>query len=168
MKLEWLGRYREMVQYLICYANRYSAIKTKEVLGDEIPYSFEQIQVIEYLLENEELQLNMRGVADRLGVKPSAFTKLVNRLEKKGLLEKYHTADNHKNIVVLVSDNGKRLYSDYCNKVAESVFHGMFLAGEDISDEELDKFTMMMKALVEHKSCCATREEGLVPVKKQE
>ena len=55
MKLEWLGRYREMVQYLMRFSNRYSAIKTKEAMGDDIPYSFEQIQVIEYLLENETM-----------------------------------------------------------------------------------------------------------------
>ena len=85
MKLEWMGRYREMVQYLIRFSNRYSAIKTKEAMGDDIPYSFEQIQVIEYLLENEELQLNMRGVADRLGVRPSAFTKSLFFAVSKGI-----------------------------------------------------------------------------------
>lgn len=107
MKLEWLDRYRDLVEGIILFANQYSSIKTKEVLGTDVLYSFEQIQIIEYLLENEELKLNMRGVAERLGLKASAFTKLVNRLEDKGLLEKYRTPDNQKNIVVLVSDKGK-------------------------------------------------------------
>ena len=168
MKLEWMGRYREMVQYLIRFSNRYSAIKTKEAMGDDIPYSFEQIQVIEYLLENEELQLNMRGVADRLGVRPSAFTKLVNRLEDRGLLEKYHTTDNQKNIVVTVSEKGKALYSEYCDHVAKFIFHGMFQVGESISDEELEKMTMMMKSLGLYQMEQKEKGKGLIPVRKSE
>ena len=166
MKLEWLDRYRDLVEGIILFANRYSSIKTKEVLGTDILYSFEQIQIIEYLLENEELKLNMRGVADRLGLKASAFTKLVNRLEEKGLLEKYRTPDNQKNIVVLVSEKGKKLYSEYCNQIASKLFEGMFQAGERISDEELLHFTKMIQALSHYELKRNPEGNELIPIVK--
>lgn len=166
MRIEWLDRYRDLVESIILFANRYSSIKTKEVLGTDVFYSFEQIQVIEYLLENEELQLNMRGVAERLGLKPSAFTKLVNRLEAKGLLEKYKTSDNQKNIVVLVSDQGKKLYDEYRDNIAKRLFEGMFQAGETISDEELQQFTRMIQGLSHYEIKRVPDGNQLIPIKK--
>lgn len=166
MKLEWLDRYRDLVEGIILFANRYSSIKTKEVLGTDILYSFEQIQIIEYLLENEELKLNMRGVADRLGLKASAFTKLVNRLEDKGLLEKYRTPDNQKNIVVLVSDQGKQLYAEYCENIAKKLFEGMFLAGKEVNDEELLRLTKMIQSLTHYEIKRLPEGNELIPIAK--
>ena len=87
MKLQWMGEYRPFVEKLIKYANVYASIYNKEdYYGTSIPISFSQIQVLEYLLENEELNLNMSEIAGRLGISPSAFTKLVNKLTQKDLL----------------------------------------------------------------------------------
>ena len=166
MKLEWLDRYRDLVEGIILFANQYSSIKTKEVLGTDVLYSFEQIQIIEYLVENEELKLNMRGVAERLGLKASAFTKLVNRLEDKGLLEKYRTPDNQKNIVVLVSDKGKKLYTEYCDNIAKKLFEGMFQVGSEVSDEELRKFTRMIQALTQYEIKRIPEGNELIPIVK--
>lgn len=51
------------------------AVYKKEALyGTDIPISFEQVQVLEYLLENEQLNQNMSMIASRLGITPSNFT----------------------------------------------------------------------------------------------
>lgn len=61
MKLEWMGEYRDIVEQLIKYCNVYAAVyKKEEFMGTDIPISYAQIQIIEYLLENEELHLNMK------------------------------------------------------------------------------------------------------------
>ena len=50
MKLEWMGEYREFVEQLIKYCNYYAASYKKErCYGTEIPISFAQIQIVEYL-----------------------------------------------------------------------------------------------------------------------
>ena len=69
MKLEWMGEHRDVVEALIHYCNIYAGvyrIEKMEFLG--ITYSYAQIQVLEYLLENEERNENMSSIAHRLGI----------------------------------------------------------------------------------------------------
>lgn len=98
MYLEWMGKNRAFVEKFIRYANTYAAVYKKEALyGTDIPISFEQVQVLEYLLENEQLNQNMSMIASRLGITPSNFTRIVNKLSGKNLLEKYYVEGNRKN-----------------------------------------------------------------------
>ena len=114
MYLEWMGKNRAFVEKFIRYANTYAAVYKKEALyGTDIPISFEQVQVLEYLLENEQLNQNMSMIASRLGITPSNFTRIVNKLSGKNLLEKYYVEGNRKNIVIRVTDFGKEQYSSY-------------------------------------------------------
>jgi DNA-binding MarR family transcriptional regulator len=87
MKLAWMGEYRDVVEALIRYCNVYAASYKPEAMNyNGISFSFSQIQVLEYLLENEERNENMSAIAKRLGISRSNFTKIVNRLAGKGLL----------------------------------------------------------------------------------
>ena len=114
MYLAWMGKNRAFVEKFIRYANTYAAVYKKEALyGTDIPISFEQVQVLEYLLENEQLNQNMSMIASRLGITPSNFTRIVNKLSGKNLLEKYYVEGNRKNIVIRVTDFGKEQYSSY-------------------------------------------------------
>lgn len=84
MYLEWMGKNRAFVEKFIRYANTYAAVYKKEALyGTDIPISFEQVQVLEYLLENEQLNQNMSMIASRLGITPSNFTRIVNQAVRK-------------------------------------------------------------------------------------
>ncbi|MBP5294475.1 MAG: MarR family transcriptional regulator, partial [Lachnospiraceae bacterium] len=81
MKLEWMGEHREVVEALIHYCNIYAGVYRIEKMSYEgITYSYAQIQVLEYLLENEERGENMRTIAHRLGIHRSNFTKIIHRL----------------------------------------------------------------------------------------
>ena len=75
MKLEWMGKNREIVEALIHYCNIYAGVYRMEKMhyGD-VTYSYSQIQVLEYLLENEERGENMSCIAHRLGITRSNFT----------------------------------------------------------------------------------------------
>ena len=57
---------------------------------------------MEYLLENEERRDNMTAIAKRLGITRSNFTKIVKRLEEKGLVEKRYLSGNRKSMTVTV------------------------------------------------------------------
>ena len=55
MKMEWMGRHREVVEALIHYCNIYAGVYKREgMVYQGISYSYSQVQVLEYLLENEE------------------------------------------------------------------------------------------------------------------
>jgi len=147
MKLEWMGDYRDIVEQLIRYSNIYSTHYKEETLkGTTIPISYAQIQIIEYLLENEELQLNMKQIATRLGITTSNFSKLVHKLEAKGLLEKFHSTDNKKNIIILVTDFGRKEYINYTNYIYKKHFSKMFKVADKLPREVLPVIANMLAA----------------------
>ncbi len=167
MYLNWMGKNRFFVEKMIQFANMYAAVyKKEELYGTEIPISFEQVQVLEYLLENEQLNQNMAMIAQRLGITPSNFTRIVNKLVKKGLLEKYYMEGNRKNIIIRVTDSGRELYQTYSRYISENIFSGLFEASEEISEEVLHKIGEGMD-----RSLRKQKEQGqktrLIPVEKE-
>ncbi len=127
MKLEWMGEHREVVEALIHYCNIYAAAyKLEKMTYNGIHYSYAQIQVLEYLLENEERQDNMSAIAARLGITRSNFTKIINRLSSKGLVEKASIPGRRKELTVSVNPLGRELYEDYSREILRWHFSPMF------------------------------------------
>ena len=132
MKLEWMGENREVVEALIHYCNIYaSAYKLEKQYYQGISYSYAQIQVLEYLLENEERQEHMSVIASRLGITRSNFSKIVTRLESKGLVRKSSKPGSRKELLVTVLPLGRALYEEYSREILRWHFAPMF--------RELDK-----------------------------
>ena len=128
MKMEWMGEYRDVVEALIHYCNIYADVyKNEHMVFQDVTYSFSQVQVLEYLLENEERQDNMSAIAARLGISRSNFTKIVNRLEAKGLVEKAYMQGSRKELIVTVNEFGKALYEEYAQEILKNHFQPMFM-----------------------------------------
>lgn len=145
LKLEWMGEYREMIEKLIKYCNVYALVYNKEMeIGIEAKISLSQIQVVEYLLENEDLHQNMSEIACRLGISPSAFSKLINRLSQKGFLNKYHTSENRKDIIIRVTDYGREIYRQYADYIIGTHFSKMFQVANEIPKEYIPKIAKML------------------------
>ena len=141
MKLEWMGEHREIVEALIHYCNIYAGVYRIEKMQYEgISYSYAQIQVLEYLLENEERNENMSSIAQRLGITRSNFTKIINRLERKGLVERVRAPGSRRDLCVCVNDLGRTLYEDYAKGVLKRHFEPMF--------RDLDKLTPESRVIV--------------------
>jgi len=141
MKLEWMREHREIVEALIHYCNIYAGVYRIEKMQYEgISYSYAQIQVLEYLLENEERNENMSSIAQRLGITRSNFTKIINRLERKGLVERVRAPGSRRDLCVCVNDLGRTLYEDYAKGVLKRHFEPMF--------RDLDKLTPESRVIV--------------------
>ena len=54
------------------------------------------------------------------------ITKIVKRLEEKGLVEKKYLSGNRKSMTVTVNKNGKSLYNAYSEKICAWHFSPMF------------------------------------------
>ena len=131
-----MGEYREMVEALIHYCNIYvSVYKIERMTWQGISYSYSQIQVLEYILENEEKQQNMSCIAARLGITRSNFTKIAGKLVSKGLLEKTYMPGSRKDVLLTVSPLGKDLYEEYSRSVYERHFSRMFAEWRGIPEE---------------------------------
>lgn len=138
VKLSWMGEYRELVEALIHYCNIYSGVYLKEKMSFQgISYSYAQIQVLEYLLENEERQENMSRIAARLGITRSNFTKIVHRLASKGLVDKTPMPGSRREINLSVNALGRALYEDYAQQILRRHFAPMFRALEGLSPAQL-------------------------------
>ena len=168
MQLEWMGEYRDVVEGLIHYCNVYAGVYKKEQThGTNVSFSFAQIQVLEYLLENEELNQNMSCIATRLGITFSTFSKVVNKLESKGLLEKYFLEGNKKNIVVRVSELGRQVYATYSEEILRTHFSGMFEVLKDIPKEYLPVFAKALRQTSLTKAQESECAPVLIPCKKR-
>ena len=133
MQLAWMGEYP-----LIHYCNIYAAAyKVEKMSFRGVSYSYAQIQVLEYLLENEERNENMSAIAYRLGITRSNFTKIVNRLVAKGLLEKSYMPGSHKELKLTVNPLGRELYDDYSRDILRWHFSPMFRELARIDPKEL-------------------------------
>ncbi len=167
MQLEWMGEYRDMVEKLIKYCNVYASVYNREMYhGAQIDFSYSQIQVVEYLLENEDLHQNMSEVSSRLGISPSAFSKLINRLSQKGLLEKFHTDKNRKNVIIRVTDLGRQVYQQYSDFIFKEHFSKMFSVADEIPSEFIPKIAQMFDAAICcHKSPKTEELPVLIPIK---
>jgi len=138
MKLEWMGEYRNLLESLIHYCNIYTSnYKPERIEYKNIHYSFATIQVLEYLLENEEKGENMSQIARRLGISRSNFTKIVKKLEDKGLVEKRAFDNNKKDINLVVTTLGSELYDDYAKRIYDIHFSKMFKALDKLSKEDI-------------------------------
>ena len=139
MKLEWMGQNREVVEALIHYCNIYAGVYRIEKMSFRgITYSYSQIQVLEYLLENEERNENMSSIAHRLGITRSNFTKIVTKLCKKGLVEKVQMPGSRRDLNVVVNDVGRELYEDYTIGILKRHFEPMFRDLDKLSPEARD------------------------------
>ena len=169
MKLQWMGEYRDIVEKLIHYCNVYAAVYKKEgITKSGVTFSFSQIQVLEYLLENEESNDNMSIVAARLGIALSTFSKLVSALEKKGLLEKFYLEGNKKNIVVRVSDLGREVYAGYAEQIYKTHFAHMFEALDKLPKEYLPIFADALSMPMGQKKCEESHKPVLIPCHKHD
>ncbi len=147
MGLEWLGKYRGFVGKLMKFGNAYARTYNDEnrVVDSPIKLSSAQIQTLECIIENEENNRNMAALSAMLGMTPSAFSKNVNKMMGKGLLEKYQASNNKKDIIVRVSDFGKKIYEQYADHALEAVFNEMFEKLDEIPEQYLEKFAEILE-----------------------
>ena len=150
MKLEWLGEYRGLTEKIIKFGNAYAKMyKIENDYATIVNFSSPELQVMEYILENEELHQNMAEIASRLAMTPSSFSKNVAKMVDKGLLEKYHTTRNKKDVIIQVTDLGRDAYKEYVECVYEVSFKDMFALLDKIPKEYIDIFAQVLDIAAE-------------------
>ncbi len=138
MNLEWMHEHRDLVAKLIRFANAYTVMYNRPVkYGTEIELTASQIQTLEYIMENENV--NMTTIAEMLGVTRSTFSKNAQKLFEKGYIEKFHRDDNKKDVFLFATDLGKDIYKQYTDYVYTNWYQHMFSLADEIPKEYLEK-----------------------------
>ena len=139
MKLEWMGPYRPLVEEYIKAMNRYArSYRDTNMEIDGVPLSAATIQVLEYILENEEEQLPMARLAERLGVTRGAFSKTTALLCSQGLVEKRHPEQSGREYVLTLTQKGRKVYERYSNAVYKQLLEPIFQELGQMSPEQIE------------------------------
>jgi len=137
MKLEWMGEYRDIVGNFYRSANGYSQICKTELFGDKVKFSPYEVQIMENILEYAEDHKNMKWYADRLGLGQATYSKYVQKLVAKGLVDKYHAVGNKKNVILMLSPLGMEEYGKYVELIKARWFQELFDVLNAASPKEL-------------------------------
>ena len=165
MRLEWLGKYGDFVEKLVHYGNAYAQnYNTERSFGVGASFSASEIQTLEYILTNQDKNQNMAEMAYYLGIPASTFSKNVNKMMKKGLVEKYHISTNRKEIILRVSDFGKDVYEQYSRFAYERLYKDVFSVLDQVPAEYVEKFTQILKLCTEENISAADNQAVLIKV----
>lgn len=127
---------QELLERLVKFANLYVQMQNRSYeIAEGVFLTIAEVQTLEYLLANDSRHEKMADIAVRLGVTPSTLSQNVKKMVKMGLLEKYHTATNRKNIIVRVSKRGKEVYDLYRNWINRQQFDPFFAVLDEIPPE---------------------------------
>lgn len=136
------------MERLVKFANLYVQMQNRSYeIADGILLTIAEVQTLEYLLANEGRHEKMAEIAVRLGVTPSTFSQNVKKMVKMGLLEKYHTATNKKNVIVRASKRGEEVFRLYCEWVNKHQFDSFFAVLDEIPPEHIHTMCRAMDIL---------------------
>lgn len=132
-----MRQHRNLIEKIIKFGNAYAnGYTVQRDFGTTEEFSPSQIQVFEYILESEEKNENMSGIAKRLGVSRSLLSKNVKILTEKGMPEKFRRLGNKKDIYVKPTQKGREVYNTYVGFVCDLCFYEMFDSADQMSNED--------------------------------
>lgn len=138
MQTEWMGRYRPLVAALVQHSNitARAAARSNEI-GEGIFLNTVSWQVLEYLIEHGDDASCMTHIHEALGIPQSSFSKIARQLTDLGLVERYQSTANRKNIILKPSEKALRLYRSFSQRIYEKDFQPFFEDLDALDDESL-------------------------------
>ncbi len=147
MKLEWMGPYREIIGNFYRSANGYSQICKIEMFGEVVNFSPYEVQIMEHILEYADQRKNMKWYANHLGLSQATYSKTIRKLVEKGLVERYHTNGNKKDIILKLSPLGLKEYQSYSLIAGERLFNEFFSLLDGVGEQEMETIEKLFAIL---------------------
>ncbi len=154
--LEWMGRYRAVVAALVQHVNAVSKSGVALYTYEDIYLTPNEWQVLEYIVEHREDDENMANMISSLAIPQSSFSRIQKKLCSMGLLERFQTLDNRKNVILKPTELALKAYAFHSEELYRLMFKPFFDELKDFSDEQLERFAHAIETL----SKGAYREEG--------
>lgn len=153
--IEWMGRYRPIVAALVQHVNSVAKNGVALYTYGDIYLTPNEWQVLEYIVEHRDEDMHMADMISALAIPQSSFSRIQKKLCGLGLLERYQTTDNKKNIILKPTKLAQEAYEFHSSELYTLMFKPFFDELEDFSDEELARFAHAIETL----SKGANREE---------
>lgn len=133
-----LEKHQELLEVIIRSYNEYAHLHSRQLAyGTSETFSLAQIQVIETVLRGKDN--NMKALAAALGITKGSLTKNIKKLEARGLVKRYKSPDNRKQVYVEVTSHGETLYSQYLIFIYNNLFKKVYDKFDEFQPEQLNQ-----------------------------
>lgn len=148
MYSDWMGRYRPLVAALVKHGNiSIKKVKQRSDNGNGIMLSATEWQVLEAVIEHQHEVTNMNRLIESIGLPQSTFSKTVKYLCEQGLVEKYQTSTNRKNVILKPTELAMEVYRNHSAVLERFIFQDFFQQLEGISNKDLSAFIHALESL---------------------
>lgn len=112
--------------------------------------SFKDMWLMQYLEDHAQKgeQSRMTDIAEEMRVSKSAVTQLVTRMEKRGVIKRYHDKKDRRIVFVKPTDKGREVFADKSQAMLAYIEKLVGRIGEEDSDklvEILNKILSIVK-----------------------
>ena len=145
--IEWMGRYRPLVAALVQHVNSVAKSGVALFVYEDIYLTPNEWQVLEYIVEHREDDEHMTNMISSLAIPQSSFSRIQKKLCSMGLIERYQTTDNKKNIILKPTELALKAYDYHSKELYDTMFKPFFDELEGFSDEELERFTHAIETM---------------------
>ncbi len=97
----------------------------------DLDLTYPQYLVLMVLWEKDEVNLSV--IAEKLQLQSNTLTPLLKRLQQRGFLDRKRSESDERNIVITLTDQGKKLKDQACN-VPELLSEQLPLAAEEAKE----------------------------------
>ena len=168
MQTEWMGRYRPLVAVLVQHSNITArAASHSNEIGEGVFLNTVSWQVLEYLIEHRDDASCMTHIHEALGIPQSSFSKIARQLTDLGLVERYQSTANRKNIILKPSEKALRLYRSFSQRIYEKDFQSFFQDLDALDDDSLAVVISALQAF-NRKLCSLTEPQRPAALVKKE
>ena len=97
----------------------------------DLDLTYPQYLVLMVLWEKDEV--NLSAIAEKLQLQSNTLTPLLKRLQQRGFLDRKRSESDERNIVITLTDQGKKLKDQACN-VPELLSEQLPLSAEEAKE----------------------------------
>ncbi|HLU21411.1 MarR family winged helix-turn-helix transcriptional regulator [Lederbergia graminis] len=140
---------KQQIQYIFdryisifLYGSRNISALMSDQLMEEL--SLEQFSLVRILYQNRSMRAS--ELAEQLLVHKSAITAKVEKLVKKGLVERVRDEDDRRNVYLHLSPTGKELYESLATKIDEFMEDIL----KEIPKDEMESFLNVYEKIADY------------------
>lgn len=105
-----------------------------------------QMQIVGYILDNEEKQVYQRDLEEKLNLRRATISDVLQRMEKKGLIIRKIDLNDTRSKRILLTDRAKKFF-EFAQKRMRQLEK---IAIKNITDEELRIFSNVINKMIQN------------------
>ena len=110
-------------------------------LRDNVVLSVQEWTVTELIIQQREEYSSMVELSRKIGIPPSSFFRIVSRLRKIGLIDKYRVQGNKKSVILRPTELALSIYDEIEPELRDNLWGSFYKELEQLSDRDIEIIT---------------------------